>query len=119
MPIPVPDYESETENIKRFYDRVCTFVHHQRMADPLMDVLVYFLKEYIKPSSLLYIPFSFFFFMNVSDTLNYCHVKIDKWWSWECMKTDQVPTHFHTTCKGKIILINICKIADCWKKDKN
>lgn len=48
MPIPVPDYESETESIKRFYDRVCTFVHHQRMADPLMDVLVYFLKEYIK-----------------------------------------------------------------------
>ncbi len=98
MPIPVPDYESETESIKRFYDRVCTFVHHQRMADPLMDVLVYFLKEYIKPSYPLHIPF----FMNLSDMFNYCHAKLDKWWSWECMKTNQVPTHY-TPHAGKII----------------
>jgi hypothetical protein len=71
------------------------------MADPLMDVLVYFLKEYIKPSSPLYIPFSLIFFMNVSDMLNYCHVKIEKWWSWECMKTDQVPTHYTPHAKEK------------------
>ncbi|KAL2634679.1 hypothetical protein R1flu_006158 [Riccia fluitans] len=40
-----PDYESEAYSINRFYDRVCTFIDHQKMADPLMDVLIYLLRE--------------------------------------------------------------------------
>jgi hypothetical protein len=47
--------------------------------------------------------------MNMSDMFNYCHVKLDKWWSWECMKTNQVPTHY-TPHARKNHLINICKL---------
>ena len=44
-PVPKVDYESQVESINRFYGRVCMLINHQRMADPLMDVLVYFLKK--------------------------------------------------------------------------
>jgi hypothetical protein len=40
-----PQFESEVQSINRFYERVCRFIDHQKMADPLMDILVYFLKE--------------------------------------------------------------------------
>ncbi|BBN04330.1 hypothetical protein MPTK1_3g03710 [Marchantia polymorpha subsp. ruderalis] len=43
-----PDYESEAYSIRRFYERVCTFIDHQKMADPLMDVLIYLLREMLE-----------------------------------------------------------------------
>lgn len=40
-----PYWDTEIMSINRFYERVCQFTSHQPMADPLLDVLVYFLKE--------------------------------------------------------------------------
>lgn len=40
-----PYWDTEVMSVNRFYERVCQFTSHQPMADPLLDVLVYFLKE--------------------------------------------------------------------------
>ena len=37
--------EFKVFSVNRFYDCVCTFTEHQLLADPLLDVLIYFLKE--------------------------------------------------------------------------
>ncbi|CAM6117868.1 unnamed protein product [Calypogeia fissa] len=51
-----PAFESEVQSINRFFERVCRFIDHQKMADPLMDILLYFLKEIFEVEALLLQP---------------------------------------------------------------
>jgi hypothetical protein len=48
QPQPNLYWKSVVFSVNRFYSRVATFIMEQPVADPLVDVLIYFLKEWVK-----------------------------------------------------------------------